>query len=84
VRHAHRCPNPVSHSRPQRETQRPAMSQAKLAGNQRASNTTPATALQNRKFSVAVDAVRDNPSGGGKLLAVIQDVFLGSLLGVPS
>jgi hypothetical protein len=39
VRYAHRCPNPVSHSRPQRETQRPAMSQAKLAGNQHASNT---------------------------------------------
>jgi hypothetical protein len=36
------------------KTQRPAMSQTKLAGNQRASNTTAAAALQNRKFSSAL------------------------------
>jgi hypothetical protein len=53
VRHAHRHPNPVSQSRPQRETQRPAISQAKLAGNRNASNTTAATAFQNRGFAGA-------------------------------
>jgi hypothetical protein len=40
----------VPHARPQRETQRPAMSQLKLAGYRDASNTTAATALGRSRF----------------------------------